>query len=259
MAPHVAQHLPRLTAFGLGPVLLLQGFGLLRELPRLPEAGGPAHGRARADSAAPPGSPRAADAPIRLVVTGESTAAGVGVAVHDAGLAGQIAASLAAATGRDVAWTAGGRGGARAADDAWERLGPRGPDTAADVVVLVLGVNDTLALTPVGRWRRAVGLVVEEARARLRPGGLVVLTGVPQIAAFPALPQPMRAVLGAHAAVLDAALAGLASAAGDVVHVPTPAPPDEGDLATDRFHPGPSGYTRWAGHLVDEVLRDWAA
>ena len=80
-----------LARIALGPLLLAQGAWVRRVTPRLPEAAGP---RSVCTGAGPA---------LSLLVTGDSSAAGVGVDTQEEALAGQLAARLAAA--RRVRWT----------------------------------------------------------------------------------------------------------------------------------------------------------
>lgn len=222
----------------LAPVLVRQGKRVRRTTPRLPEAPGPRTGEV-------PGR----GAPVRLLVLGESTAAGVGAADHREGLAGQVAASVGAETGRPVHWRVIGRNGATAAGAHDELLVPAA-DVAADVAVVALGVNDTLRLRSPGRWtadlRRLIGALRERCGAVP-----VILAGVPPMGLFPALPQPLRGTLGLRAVVLDRAAARMAGTMEGVRHVSVPLPRDEVDafFCDDRFHPSPHGYAQWGAAL----------
>src|SRR4051812_13042006 len=83
----------------LAPILIYQGKGLRRRIPRLPEAAQPA------------GSAPGATPLLRLVVFGDSTAAGVGAKSHQDALAGLLGAVVAQQTGREVSWRAVARSG----------------------------------------------------------------------------------------------------------------------------------------------------
>jgi lysophospholipase L1-like esterase len=222
----------------LAPVLVHQGRRVRATTPRLPEAPGPRTGEVAGAGAA-----------VDLLVLGESPAAGVGAADHHEALAGQAARTLAAETGRRVRWRVLARNGATAAAACDELLAPA-TGVAADVVVVALGVNDTLRLHSPGRWtsdlRRLIGLL----RERCGPVP-IVLAAVPPMGLFPALPQPLRGVLGLRAAVLDRAAARLAAEMDGVRHVSVPLPPGAVDdfFCADRFHPSPSGYARWGAAL----------
>lgn len=215
----------------LAPVLMRQGRRVRATTPRLPEAPGPRTGEV-------PGR----GAPVRLLVLGESTAAGVGAADHREGLAGQTAASLASASGRAVHWRVIARNGATAATT--QALFAPAADAVADVVVIALGVNDTLRLHTPARWSRDLRRLIDAVRARCGPVP-VVLAGVPPVGRFPGLPQPLRAVLGLRAAVLDRAAARLAATLEGVHHVRVPLPEAADDLfCGDRIHPSPRGYAQ---------------
>jgi lysophospholipase L1-like esterase len=229
------------ASLALFPVLLLQGRRVRRVTPRLPEAAGPREGVV-------PGAGRR----LRLLVIGESTAAGVGTAHHGEAVTGQVAAALAARTGRAVAWRVLGQGGATAEAARRELLAPA-RDVAADVAVVALGVNDTLRFHAPGRWRRALESLVSDIR--MRCGEIpVVLSGVPPVGRFPALPQPLRGVLGLRARVLDETARRLAGELRDVAYVPMPVL-DGADVESyfceDRFHPSARGYAAWGAALAD--------
>lgn len=222
----------------LAPVLVVQGRRVRRTTPRLPEAAGPRTGEV-------PGR----GVPVRLLVAGESTAAGVGAADHREGLAGQLADRVAAATGRPVRWRVIGRTGATAAT-LHDLLLAHAAGLAADVVVVALGVNDTLQLRSADRWKSDLRRVIDLLRDRC--GAVpVVLASVPPMGRFPALPQPLRGVLGLRASVLDRAAAHLAAGMDGVLHVPVPLPAGAADafLCADRFHPSPHGYAQWGAAL----------
>jgi len=77
---------------------------------------------------------------------------------------------------------------------------------------------------------------------------------VPPMARFPALPRPLRDVLSLRSTALDHAAATLERIPG-VRHLPMdPALLDPAAFASDRFHPGPAGYARWAGTLARAVI-----
>ncbi|HEX6368098.1 MAG TPA: SGNH/GDSL hydrolase family protein [Longimicrobium sp.] len=222
----------------LAPVLVAQGRRVRRTTPRLPEAPGPRAGEVAGAGTA-----------VDLLVLGESPAAGVGAADHQEALAGQVARMLAAETGRPVRWRVLARNGVTAAAARDELLAPAS-GVVADVVVVALGVNDTLRLHSPGRWTSDLRALIGLLRERCGPVP-VVLASVPPMGVFPALPQPLRGVLGLRAAVLDRAAARMAGEMDAVRHVPVPMPPGAVDdfFCADRFHPSPYGYALWGTAL----------
>jgi lysophospholipase L1-like esterase len=236
----------------LAPILLVQARRVRRVTPRLPPANAPYEGA----TAAGPN-------PLRLLVVGESTAVGVGVPTHDMGLAGQTARALENATGRPVRWRVLGRSGASARTLVTEFIEPAAAlDT--DLVVVALGVNDTIGLSSVGHWTRALEALLQSVR-RSSPDAVVVLSGVPPMHHFPAFPAPLCHVLGLRAHVLDRAAIRWTCRQRAVAHVPHPPAAPAGVAAmfcADRFHPSAAGYSRWAEALADaasDILEPSAA
>jgi lysophospholipase L1-like esterase len=227
------------AAFPLLPVLFAQGRGVRRRTPRLPDAAGPVEGTF-------PG----AEPALRLVVIGESTVAGIGAAAHEGALTGQTAAALARLTGRAVRWRALGRSGANAREAA--KLADDLPCEPADAVVLSLGVNDTLRLRPPLLWAKDVARLIEIVRERVGPAP-VLLSPVPPMHAFPALPQPLRGVLGARARRLDAALGRLPARLIRVAHVGLWVHPAPDMFCADGFHPSEAGYAAIGRRLAEEL------
>ena len=237
--------LSRPAALVLSPVLLRQGRAARRSIPLLPEAPGDRSGLETIGT-----SPDVTTEPLRLLVVGESTAAGVGAGDQRAALPCRLAAELARRRGVPVAWASSARTGATAAY-ALSALVPAAP-AEQDVAVVVLGVNDVLALTAAQRWRERVDHLAVDLRQHLRPDGLVVLAGVPDLARFGALAQPLRAVLGLHSRVLDDELARVA-ARRRALHVPVPDLAWPQMFSSDRFHPSEDAYRTWAIHLADAL------
>lgn len=233
-------HVSRPAAVLLAPVLVGQGRRVRRRIPVLPEAAGPRSGSV------------GVGAPLRLTVLGESTAAGVGVEHIEDGLAVQVARGLAERAGRRVDWLLSARTGATV-EHARRDLLPRAL-APADLAVVVLGVNDTLRLTGRGAWRRGVAALVVALRTAQGDGGRVVLTAVPDIGAFPALPQPLRTILGWHARALDREVRALAATDPLLQYVPLPSMVRAVEpFSPDGFHPSATSYRLWAEDLVSAL------
>lgn len=229
-----------LTTVALAPILLAQGLVVRRRTIRLPEAAGPREGSAGS-------GPR-----LRLLVLGDSAAAGVGAATQDEALVGRLRERLA--TRHAVEWRLLARSGDTAADalGALDALGA----APVDVALTSIGVNDVIERTPRARFARTMRTIV----ARLAEAGArrIVLSGLPPMERFPALPQPLRAVVGARARALDAELAAVAEATG-ATHLPLAflAGLGAAHMAPDGFHPGPVLYDAWAA-AAHRLLTDGA-
>lgn len=135
----------RPAAAVLAPVLLRQGARVRRATPVLPEAAGDRSGREGASAQGPP---------LRLLVVGESTAAGVGVEHQREGLPRQLAVELSRRWDRAVDWQVRARTGATASATAGDLLASA--TGVQDLVVVVLGVNDALRLRSRNDWRAGI-------------------------------------------------------------------------------------------------------
>jgi lysophospholipase L1-like esterase len=238
--------LRQLPVVALAPLLLAQGLVVRRRALRLPEAAGPRAGEAGQ-------GPR-----LRLLVLGDSAAAGVGAATQDEALVGHLRDRF---TRRHrVDWRLVATSGHTAADVLRALDALDGP--GVDLAVTSIGVNDVVAHTSVRRFRRTIGDVVDGLRRRGASG--IVLSGVPPMGRFPLLPQPLRRVLGARATELDAVLADVARER-DAVHLPMHFASGLGPehMAADGFHPGPAIYRAWADAAHDALVgsdaRSWLA
>jgi lysophospholipase L1-like esterase len=223
------------------PILWLQGRYVRKHTPRLPQAAGPCVGTIQG-----------AGVPLRLLVIGESTVAGVGAPDHANALTGQTAAAIGRLTGRTVLWRAVGRIGATA-HVARTRLVPEIPQAPVDVIVLALGVNDVLRFHGPGRWTHDLTELIADLRSRVGAAP-VVLASVPPMGQFPAFPQPLRGLLGLRAAALDRAARRSVLTLVGVAHSPMRLDVGTALFGSDRFHPSVSGYREWGSQIAESAL-----
>lgn len=228
-----------LATLPLLPIALPLAVHTRRTALRLPVAQGEPCGLAAADR---PGEP------LRLLLIGESTVAGVGVRGLDQALASCLAAALVERLGRPVQWRACGENGITARQ-ACERLLPQALAEPADLVLLVFGVNDTTHLTPARRWHQAL---VEMAEAFRGQGCHVAFSAVPPLRHFTALPWLLRQLMGWRASLLDRELQALAQRSG-ALHCALDLPFEARYLAEDGYHPSALGYRVWGEGLAGRL------
>lgn len=230
----------QIAKLALAPILFAQGRYVRRTVPRLPEAAGPRDGGA--------GSGRS----LRLLIVGDSAAAGVGAATQSEALAGRLAATLAAEF--SVRWTLIATTGwtTRCATDALLQI----PAAPFDVVVTSLGVNDVTAGRRLQTWLRDQRELVAVLRCKFS-AGRILLSALPPMHRFRALPQPLRWYLGAQARSLDQALRGWVESQRDCDHVAPGFGLDPNLMATDGFHPGPEAYRLWSDTLAAHIRDGW--
>lgn len=188
--------------------------------------------------------------PLRLVLLGDSTAAGVGARRRGETVGARLAKALSPTHHvqvRNVAVS-----GSKCSD-----LSPqvsRALLQRPDVAVILVGANDATHGTPPPLAARHLG----HALHRLAQAGVPTVVGTcPDMAVRGFLP-PLRQVVdwqgrqiaraqAAACARHHAASVDLAKLAGPAFHR------DPGLLSEDEFHPGPRGYQVWADVLLPEV------
>ena len=232
----------------LSPLLVAQALHTRARVPRLPEADGAREGVVGRGATT-----------LRLLIAGDSSAAGVGVATQQQALAGQLLPLIAARRAARIHWALLARSGLTTGQTfelLWSAELP-----PADLAVVVTGVNDVIDQVASPRAVRERDRIANLLRNR---GGVqhVVFCPLPPVHEFPSLPQPLRWMAGADARRHNRALrdwvAQRDAAAGDVstlrldhVHL------GRDNMAHDGFHPGEPVYravaASLAAHIADTV------
>ena len=222
------------------PLAMAQGSATRRRVPCLAPARPPHHGLV-------PG----VGEPIRLLAIGESSVCGVGLTRGDECVAATTARELTALTGRPVAWRAEGISGATVSE-ARARLLHRIEPEPADLLVVAFGVNDAKAYRSPAAFADDLVELVTLARSRVGDAP-VVLAGVAPLNCFPALPWPLRDILGWRSAALQAAADGLAQRLPRLV-VERISTLEPGMFAHDGFHPNQRAHAIWGSKIAALAL-----
>jgi len=192
--------------------------------------------------------------PLRFVVLGDSTAAGLGAGDPEHAYATILAERLAA-RGWLVELTAFGVSGARVHDVLVQQV-PRVIDARPDLVFVGIGANDSTHLTPLDDVERDMARTIDLLK---ETGAAVVVAGPPDMRAAAWL-EPLRSIVGwrgrqvadrieAAARERDVPVVQLAEEAG-----PYFASNPEDAYASDDFHPGPGGYRAWADAIFPVLV-----
>jgi lysophospholipase L1-like esterase len=219
-----------LAGAALSPLLWVQGRWVRVRTPVLPEIAGPRHGQAGDGT------------PLRLLVLGDSAAAGVGAGRFEQSLAGFLVQDLS----RDhrLTWRVLAKSGATVTTTL-TALAEQAGIAPFDVVVTSLGVNDVTS----GATRTGYVAGYQDCIRRLRgvhQARLIVISRMPPVGQFPALPHPLRGVLGLRARKFDRALEAALRYDPDVRFVTQGPMRDTSVMSSDGFHPGPPVYAAWA-------------
>ncbi len=224
----------------LWPVLWLQARYVRRITPRMPEPPGCRAGSAGQGSK------------VRLLVAGDSGAAGVGAGSQEQALCGQLVRRLS--RHHTVEWSVLAVNGLDS--PGLLSLLQQSPSARFDVVVLSIGANDATGLCAPRQWTQWQHRLAELINSRFQPG-LLVHSAVPPMHACMALPQPLRWFMGRWARQMNNMLAGqladLPQRALRTLHR-HPASTTTAGMAADGVHPSADGYALWADGLSRHIL-----
>lgn len=274
--------------------MLLQGLRVRKKTLKLPEPTGSRVGRCqcvnKVDSKADLKGHAQSKPSLALLIVGDSAAAGVGVSTQKQALSGWLVESLS--TNYCINWELKAKAGVNSTDllSMLQRAKPNSEPTvdskstppslltssqiltsthdfdtplecrAFDVAVISIGVNDITGFTSLRKWRCNLKQIIEILKARFQCR-FIVFTALPPMHEFPALPQPLRWVLGQKAKYLNAALLKLVNNYHGVnVLTLTLNPIDNSQsnnthnyMAEDGFHPQVAGYQLWSNAVVKLV------
>ncbi|PVA06694.1 SGNH/GDSL hydrolase family protein [Thalassorhabdomicrobium marinisediminis] len=221
------------------PVLLTQGPWIKARTPRLPEPEGVREGVL-------------GEGPdLRVLIAGDSSAAGVGVDTQDDALSGQLTRRLARRARVDWQLVAKCGNTTPTALRQLQKAQPR----PVDVAVVGLGVNDITSGATVSQWLRRTDALIDHLRGDLG-AQQVYLAGIPPLWQFPVLQNPLRWTLGHQAERFDRALRQHLAARGDATWITLDMGLSEDNMAPDGFHPGPVVYAEWARAVADRIFVD---
>jgi lysophospholipase L1-like esterase len=228
----------RLSWLGLlWPLLWLQARHMRRITPRMSE---------------PPGRRAGTDGHgslLRVLVAGDSGAAGVGAPTQDQALCGHLVRCLS--RHHTVQWCVLAVNGLDS--PGLLKLLQDTPCEHFDVVVLSMGANDATRLCAPVQWARGQSRLAELIDLRFAPA-LLVHSAVPPMHACLALPQPLRWFMGHWARQMNHSLAGLlVDQVGRTMHW-HPESTTTAGMAADGIHPSAQGYAAWADGLGQSIL-----
>jgi len=231
-----------LAGIPLAPLLMKQGKQVRKQALRLPEPDGKRDGKEGEGEL------------LRLLILGDSAAAGVGVEHQTEALSGRLVAELS--KHYQVHWQLWAQTGHTTAD-ALVNLSLREPQLF-DVVVVSLGVNDVTGNTGAGSFVRQQKALVRRLQHDFG-AKLVLLNEVPPMDQFPALPQPLRWYMGVRAKLLNQLLQQVAAKQDhcEILRVSynQQGKSAEDFMARDGFHPGFEGYKLWGDTTAQAILK----
>lgn len=225
------------------PFLYLQGQYVRRKVGLLPDAAGEKTGKFGDDEDF-----------VNLLAIGESTVAGLGAKTHETALAGQFARVLSETIGKSVRWHVIGKNGVTA-KRALKELVPLIPDEEKfDYIIVGLGGNDVLKLSSPLKWRRNMMKILRLLREK-HPESVIFITNVAAIKLSPALPEPIKFILGRLSRLHNANIKQFVREFERVYYYEQPesVPPD---FFSDGIHPSEAGYKVWSEEIIKTMSRN---
>lgn len=166
------------------PLMYRDGKRIMSTIPKLPDARQP-----EGVVAGPAGQP------LRLLLVGESTMSGVGVATHAEGFAGALARTLGAGWRTEVQWRVYARSGFTLKKVREEVL-PLIEETEADLIVVGMGGNEAFKMNTPAGVRRDFQALIDDLRERFGPDVPIAFPNMPPIKEFPAFTPVLKFTLG---------------------------------------------------------------
>jgi len=222
----------------LAPLLIPQGIYTRIVTPKLPEAEGAREGLSGVGKS------------LKLLILGDSAAAGVGVESQHQALSGQLATKLSSHC--SLEWRLEAETGSKTADiiKRLEQL----DEFKVDMVIISLGVNDVTSNVRLQKWlelqERLRSILVSKFDAKV-----ILLSSIPPMERFPSLPQPLRWYLGRKSKAFNSGLMQQSRQFSDLKYMDINFPHEDGYIAEDGFHPSIRAYDLWSDLVVKEITQ----
>lgn len=192
---------------------------------------------------------------LRMLGIGDSIVAGVGASSTEKAFVGQTARALAELFGATVHWQALGKSGYNVAQVLQGLVPVLHQQNSAqfDVIVMSVGVNDITSMTTTRTFRRALTLLLEALHAH-SPSAVILLCGLPPMRKFPLLPQPLRAVMGLRAEILDRTANRVIQQLPFAIHAQLDFDPTPSQFCEDGYHPNEASYAELGAYMAEWIV-----
>ncbi|MEQ1108721.1 SGNH/GDSL hydrolase family protein [Acinetobacter seifertii] len=230
----------KLSTLLLLPVLFVQGSKVRKNTPRLLEPKGEREGSIGQGK------------PLSLLILGDSAAAGVGVETQNDALSGAIIQELK--NEFFLQWKLHAKTGdtTRQVFHGLQHL----EEWKYDVIVTSIGVNDVTKLTSAKSWIQQQKQLFEHIQKRFQPK-LIIVSGVPPMQHFPALPNPLAWLFGQYAEQMNQKLHQWLAPQSQFKFLQYDIETFQAmnlTMASDGFHPSKEVYEIW-GRQIAALVR----
>ena len=198
---------------------------------------------------------KGAGEPLRILLVGDSSAAGVGTKDINLSLGGQLVQHICARSGRPVEIRIVGCNSATSGQIR-DYVLPHIEFAPYTHVILNIGINDAKNFHTQGRFYREFGTLLYGLNTRF-PDARIIWSGVLDMATVPALPSPLNKILGIRSRLLMRC--GRTLCAERMAEIPDGEwDPSAENFSDDGFHASAKGYRQWAQILAEYLLKKQA-
>ncbi len=227
------------------PALLIQGYRVKKNTPRLAEPVGERCGMIVQGNR-----------PLSVLILGDSAAAGVGVEHQSDALLGQLLKILSPDYQVHYCLEATTGHNSKQIINALDNVAKQN----FDVVISSVGVNDVTALKQPDQWLKLQQRLYQAVEERFHPQ-LLIISGVPPMNEFPALPFPLSWLFGQYSQKMNALLKNYVNTQANMRLI-------QYDLheyrekklkmAKDGFHPSKEIYQLWAEKIAKHITEEFS-
>ena len=172
---------------------------------------------------------------LKVFMSGDSIAAGVGASSFETSTAGRLASFLAMKN--KLTFINEAKSGTRMA----ELLNLPLPPEKQNLIILIVSSNDVFHFTNLNEFDESAKRVLEKYS---KLTDKMILLGPGRVSTAPALPLPLRWVYKIREQKYADAMAKSAEKYSNIVYI-KPGVPQKGTFAPDKFHPNNEGHKVW--------------
>jgi lysophospholipase L1-like esterase len=230
-----------LLSWLLVPIAIFQAMGVRRRTPRLQPPPGRTTGAAG----------RAGEPRFRILVLGDSSAAGVGADHMNDTLAPKLARRLADHFETGATWRTAGANSATT-EELRDFIAPNIVAEPYTHIVILAGTNDMKNFLPRRRFDDGFGGLLFALHAKW-PDATLIWSPIIDMGDVPALPRALRRILNLRVAMLNE-LGRQLCRERFAIAAPQLATHDLEGFAVDGFHASAKGYSYWADLVAGVVI-----
>lgn len=186
------------------------------------------------------------DTPLEILMIGDSSAAGVGVADFAECVAGRLPHLLADKTEHHINMRTCGNNSATAGD-LRDVVVPNLERRKYDYIIINIGTNDAKNFHTVRRFKKEFGGLLYALNARF-PGSKIIWSGIIDVKGVPILPSPLNTLMAIRARIIRKQGNVLCYERGALFPQTRWRVIPE-NFAEDGFHASSQGYAEWAEEL----------